>query len=100
MKRILILLPLLAALAGCTTVKTVQNDESPERTITTKVTGTAWFSSSANITNLKALNTDKTQSVGASGISQQGATNAVASLEVVLKMIELLARSAAATQVP
>jgi len=89
MKRLLALCLLI--LTGCTSITVTQKDESPgERTITTKFTGTAWFSSNAQLSKFKALNTDKTQSVGADAINQQGATNTVAALENIVRILELL----------
>ncbi len=79
------LLPLFVCvgLVGCTTVKITQRDESPERTVVTDVKATAWFSSSQNITKIKTSQTDKTQSTGTEGVSQQGATNVVEALKAI-----------------
>lgn len=70
-------------LVGCTTVKITQKDESPERTVSTDVKATAWFSSSQNITKIKTSQTDKTQSTGTEGMTQHGATNAIEALKVI-----------------
>jgi hypothetical protein len=68
-----------------------QTDYSPdERLIETEVEATAWFSSAQNIAKLKALQTDKTQSLGSDGIGQQGATNTVEALKSVVRILELL----------
>ena len=73
-----------ALLSGCTRFHVVQTDETPgERIVTTKVTATAWFSSAQNLTKIKALNTDKTQSFGSDSLGQQGATNTVEALKAI-----------------
>lgn len=90
MKRLITITAVLA-LTGCTSLSITQKDESPgERTITTTVRGSAWFSSSSAIAKLKALQTDKTQSVGADTIGQQGATNTVAALVQITRILELI----------
>lgn len=87
----LLLSLVLALTGGCTILHVEQRDESPnERTITTKITGTAWFSSAQNITKLKALQTDRTQSFGTDSIGQNGATNTVDALRAVVRILELL----------
>ncbi len=76
---------------SCTTFHVTQTDESPgERVIRSDIKATAWFSSAQNVAKLKALQTDKTQSFGADGVSQQGATNTVAALQAVARILELL----------
>lgn len=80
-----------ALLSGCTILSVEQIDESPnERKITTRITGSAWFSSAQTITKLKALQTDKTQSFGTDSIGQHGATNTVDALRSVVRILELL----------
>lgn len=80
-----------ALLAGCTVFKVRQRDESEGgRIITTSVTGIAWFSSAQAITKLKATTTDKTQSIGTDTIGQQGATNSIAALQSIVRILELL----------
>lgn len=92
LNQLLPLAALLLVLSGCATQNAQLQDLSTNvavtqekngtittnttsRTITTKLKGTAWFSSSQILEKFKALQTDKTQSVGASSLSQQGATN-------------------------
>lgn len=85
-----VLLVLLCC-AGCTTFHVTQTDESPnERIITLDIKGTAWFSSAQNISKLKALQTDKTQSFGADSLTQHGATNSVEALKAIAHILELL----------
>lgn len=87
----LLLLVLTIGLVGCARFKVEQRDESPEaRTITTKISGTAWFSSVQNISKIKATQTDKTQSFGTDSVGQQGSTNAVAALEAVVKILQAI----------
>jgi hypothetical protein len=75
--------------AGCSTFHVTQIDESPgERTITTKIAGSAWFTSAQNITAIKALQTDKTQSFGAGTFGQHGATNATEALNALARIAE------------
>lgn len=79
----------LAALTGCANLTTTQTDVSPERTITTTVKATALFTSTQVIEKLKATTTDKTQSVGTSGIDQQAVSaNAVKFMESVERIAE------------
>lgn len=58
------------------------------RAITTDLSGSAWFSSKQNIAQFKALQTDKTQSIGGQGVGQQGATNAIRALELIRDITE------------
>lgn len=83
MKKLIPLFVGCFAFVGCTTVKITQKDESPERTVSTDVKATAWFSSSQNITKIKTSQTDKTQSTGTEGMTQHGATNAIEALKVI-----------------
>lgn len=77
--------------SGCTVLNIQQRDESPdERVITTTIKAVAWFSSAQSITKLKTLNTDKTQSVGTDAIAQQGATNTLATLNALARILEAL----------
>ena len=81
----------VALLCGCSTFHVTQTDESPnERTIKTDITATAFFSSAQNLSKLKALQTDKTQSFGADVLSQQGATNTVAALIAIARILEAM----------
>ncbi len=51
----------LLGLAGCARFSVTQIDESPnERTITTRISGTAFFSSAQTVSKIKAVQTDKT----------------------------------------
>jgi hypothetical protein len=87
--KVLLLLP--ALLCGCTLLSVEQRDETPNgRSITTKVSGSAWFSSAQHITKLKALQTEKTQSFGTDTIGQQGATNGVEALKAIGHILEML----------
>ena len=87
----LILLAALVCLSGCARFSIVQTDSSPdERIIETRIKGTAWFSSAQNISNLKAVQTDKTQSFGSTGIGQQGETNIVAILNALGGVLQTL----------
>lgn len=83
--RIMLLAGALAiAGTGCTTFKVDQTDTSPdERIIQSKIRATAWFSSAQSIANLKAVQTDKSQSFGSTGIGQQGSTNIVEALQAL-----------------
>ena len=67
-----------------------ESESQPSRRISTTVRGTAWFSSAQAISKLKALQTDKTQSVGTDAIGQQGATNTVANLQALARILEAL----------
>lgn len=89
--KLVISLVAVACTTGCTTFKITQTDDSPnERTITTRISGTAIFSSAQNIAKIKAIQTDKTQSFGADAIAQQGATNSVEALKAIAHILELL----------
>ena len=84
-----LLLSALTLLTGCANLTTTQTDVSPERTITTTVTATALFTSTQVIAKLKATTTDKTQSVGTSGIDQQAVSeNAVKFMESAERIAE------------
>jgi hypothetical protein len=78
-------------LSGCTSLRIEQTDLSPnDRTITTTVKATAWFSSGQTLAKLKAITTDKTQSIGTDQLSQHGATNTVETLRQLARILELL----------
>lgn len=100
-----ILLPILLLLNACVTQNANLQDLSTNvavtqekngavttntttRTITTRLKGVAWFSSKQSLEKFKALQTDKTQSVGASSITQQGATNTAGVLSATTKLLE------------
>jgi intracellular septation protein A len=87
MKHLLYLIPLL--ITGCTNFYSKQVDSSSgNRVISSEIRGTAWFSSSQAIQKMKAMQTDKVQSFGMDGVSQQGATNTVAALKEINKILE------------
>lgn len=75
-------------LTGCTSFVVEQGDTSPERAITFKLRGRAWFSGSQTIANLKAMQTDKSQSFGTDSINNRGPTNAVAVIEAATKLVQ------------
>lgn len=85
---------LLICLTGCTHFSVKQLDKSftidgtPEREISTELSGTAWFSSAQHLTGIKAITTDKTQSFGTSTFGQQGATNSVEALKALARIAE------------
>jgi hypothetical protein len=96
MKNLLLLIPLLAILSGCARLNANLHDISTEksvdgtltkREITTHITGTALFSSAQTLEKFKALQTDKTQSIGGSNLSQHGATNVVEALDKIERII-------------
>lgn len=72
---------------GCTSFRVEQGDVSPEREITFRLSGRAWFSGQQAITQLKAIQTDKSQSFGTDSISNKGPTNAVALIEATTKLL-------------
>lgn len=78
---------LLFLAPACTSFKVEQGDVSPERAITFKLSGRAWFSGQQAITQLKAIQTDKSQSFGTDTINQKGPTNAVALIEATTKLL-------------
>lgn len=85
----LCILPLM----GCAVVRSTQTDTSQnERTITTRVTGYTLFSSAQTLQKLTATTTDKTQSFGLAGFSQQGATNAPGTISEGTHFLEALAK--------
>ena len=90
MKKLLLPMIALALLNGCAFLSTQQTDESPERTITTKVKATAFFSSAQTIEKLKATTTDRTQTVGTDGMTQHGATNTAATVDALGRLLQAL----------
>lgn len=85
MKKILPIL--ILALCGCAHFECTQNEENPDGTIiTTKIAGTAWFSSAQSITGVKAQNEKQSFNVGTFG--QQGATNMVESLRLIYQIVD------------
>lgn len=85
-----VILTLAAALlGGCASVTTTQTDVSPERTITTTIKARALVTGATIIEKLKATTTDKTQTVGASGVDQQAiSANAVKFMESAERIAE------------
>ncbi|NLH72895.1 MAG: hypothetical protein GX456_07560 [Verrucomicrobia bacterium] len=80
---------LLALTAGCARFSVTQIDESPnERTITTRISGTTFFSSAQTVSKIKAVQTDKTQSFGTEAFGQQGATNVAETVEALTRLIQ------------
>lgn len=91
MKRLLASVAVLMLCVSCTTFHVTQIDESPgERRISLDIKGTAWFSSSTHIAKLKALQSDKVQSFGTDNFTQQGATNTIAALQNIVRILELV----------
>jgi hypothetical protein len=91
MKKLITTALVALTLAGCATVRNHQIDESPgERKITSETTATTWFTSAQTLTKLRALQTDKTQSFGAAGIEQHGATNAIEALREIRGILEAI----------
>jgi len=81
----------LLGLAGCARFSVTQTDESPnERTITTRITGTAFFSSAQTVSKIKAVQTDKTQSFGTDALGQHGATNVAETVDALTRLIQSL----------
>ncbi len=82
---------LALVLCGCTSLSIEQTDQSKDdRTIKTSVKATAWFTSAQTLSKLKAITTDKTQSIGTDSIVQHGATNSVQALAHIARILELL----------
>jgi len=81
----------LLGLAGCARFSVTQTDESPgDRIITTRITGTALFSSAQTVSKIKALQTDKTQSFGTDSLGQHGATNVAETVDALTRLIQSL----------
>ena len=93
--KILKLIGISILLTGCANLDGDQSDisiskDGTRREIRTKINANAWFSSAQTIEKLKATQTDKTQSFGTSAVGQQGATNSVAALEAIARILESL----------
>ena len=82
-------------LAGCTSFHVKQSDARTDRTVTSDLYATAWFSSAQHLEKLKALQTEKTHSFGTSAFDQQGATNVAATLQALASLLQMLAQAAA-----
>jgi uncharacterized protein YceK len=98
--QILIALLLAVVLSGCAFSRARLADKSIDmevtkngttnytvREITTDLKGSAWFSSSQVIENLKATQTDKTQQIGTDHLKQRGATNTAATIREVTDLV-------------
>lgn len=81
--------PLLAVLAGCAQISVRQTAADGRET---RLSGVVWFSSAQSLSKLRLTNTDKTQSVGAEDLGQHGATNTVATIEALTKLLGTLPR--------
>ena len=87
----------LLALSGCARFHGEQRDISitfdendkttQKREITTELSGTAWFSSAQNLSKFSASQTDKSQAFNGTGINQHGATNTVATIDALTKLL-------------
>ena len=90
------LLPVLLALwlCGCASFRANQVDESApdgSRRITTLIKARTLFDSNSELAKLKALQTDKTQSLGIGALAQQSTgTNTVQSLDRIVQALQLL----------
>ncbi|HNU50141.1 MAG TPA: hypothetical protein PKJ98_04400 [Verrucomicrobiota bacterium] len=81
----------LLGLAGCARFSVTQIDESSnERTITTRISGTAFFSSAQTVSKIKAVQTDKTQSFGTDALAQHGATNVAETVDALTRLVQSL----------
>jgi len=100
MKHRLLLSAFVLLLSGCVRFHAKLQDtsvtlEGEERTITTELSGMAWFSSAQSLSKIKATSTDKTQSFGVDGMNQTGPSNTVATINALRGLVEsvgLLAR--------
>ena len=89
MKRLLFLAS-LCLLSGCSVLKTVQTDADGRKTRTLALT---FFDSRSELAKLRTSNTEKTQSVSVSGLTQETAgTNAVDLIERVIRAAVSAAR--------
>jgi hypothetical protein len=75
------------ALAGCAQISVRQTAADGRET---RISGFTLFSSAQSLAKLKTTNTDKTQSVGAEDLGQQGATNLVGSLDALTRLLQTL----------
>lgn len=88
----------LAALllcAGCARFSTTQKDirygsDGSRNEITTKATGFTLFSASSSLASWKASQTDGEQGAEVGNLTQQGGTNAVATLDALGKVLGAL----------
>ncbi len=89
MKTLYIWIVVALCACGCTSFHVVQTDGTPGQSVrTTDLRATAWFSSAQNLAKIKAFQSDKTQSFGSDNVTQQGATNVVAALEAIVKILQ------------
>ena len=94
MKQTLLLLSCVT-LCGCVRFSVTQTDKSSldenqeeVRTIETRITGSAWFSSAQSLAKLKVSQTDKSQTTGLDSIGQHGSTNTVAALDALARLAD------------
>lgn len=78
---------LALALAGCAQISVRQTAADGRET---RLSGVVWFSSAQSLAKLRLTNTDKTQSVGAEDLGQRGATNTVAAIEALTRLLSTL----------
>jgi hypothetical protein len=82
--KLTLLFSLCAALCGCSVLSTTQT-ESPEGVRKTKTRALTFFDSKSELAKLKTTNTEKTQSVSVSGLTQESSgTNATALTEKIV----------------
>lgn len=85
----LLLTAALLVLTGCASYQVTQTDLSPDRRqIQLEVRALTLFSSSQNISRIRATQTDKTQSFGTESVGQSGSTNTVATLQALTTLMQ------------
>lgn len=92
MKRTIVAV-MCVALCSCAHFTTKQTDERMEdgtTKITTKASAYTLFSSSSQLANFKATQTEKTQGAEVGSLNQQGGTNTVATLEALARLVGAL----------
>jgi hypothetical protein len=81
--------PLVIGATGCASFRTEQTDESTidgQRKITTITKARTFFDSKSALAQLKASQTDKTQSLGVGSLAQEASgSNSVALADIVVK---------------
>lgn len=77
----------LTALCGCAQISVRQTAADGRET---RLSGVVWFSSAQSLAKLRLTNTEKTQSVGAEDLGQRGATNTVAAIEALTRLLSTL----------
>lgn len=87
----LLLTAALLVVTGCASYQVTQTDLSPDRRqIQLEVRALTLFSSSQNISRIRATQTDKTQSFGTESVGQSGATNTVAAIQALTTLIQTI----------